>query len=158
MRNSSIEIAPDGSFVISGKTIMSGYVADEQHTANVLKDGKIYSDDMGYFDDLGLIHITGRRDDIINVGGYKVDPVEVENTVVSLPEIRDCICIADKHPILGTSLKLLYVVEENKVVDKKEIALHIKSCLESYKVPQSYEQVEAIRLTYNGKKDRKSYR
>ena len=158
MRNASLEIAPDGSFIISGKTIMSGYVADEQHTASVLRDGKIYSDDIGYMDDHGLIHITGRRDDIINVGGFKVDPVEVENTVISLPEIRDCICIADKHPILGTSLKLLYVVADNKVVDKKTIALHIKSCLEPYKVPQSYEQVPAINLTYNGKKDRKSYR
>ncbi len=158
MRNASLEIASDGSFIISGKTIMSGYVADEQHTASVLRDGKIYSDDIGYMDDHGLIHITGRRDDIINVGGFKVDPVEVENTVISLPEIRDCICIADKHPILGTSLKLLYVVADNKVVDKKTIALHIKSCLEPYKVPQSYEQVPAINLTYNGKKDRKSYR
>ena len=158
MRNASLEIAPDGSFIISGKTIMSGYVADEQRTANVLRDGKIYSDDIGYMDDLGLIHITGRRDDIINVGGFKVDPVEVENTVISLPEIQDCICIADKHPILGTSLKLLYVVEENKVVDKKTIALHLKSRLESYKVPHTYEQVPAINLTYNGKKDRKSYR
>lgn len=158
MRNASLEIAPDGSFIISGKTIMSGYVADEQHTASVLRDGKIYSDDIGYMDDHGLIHITGRRDDIINVGGFKVDPVEVENTVISLPEIRDCICIADKHPILGTSLKLLYVVADNKVVDKKTIALHIISCLEPYKVPQSYEQVPAINLTYNGKKDRKSYR
>ena len=137
---------------------MSGYVADEQHTANVLRNGKIYADDLGYVDDLGLIHITGRRDDIINVGGYKVDPVEIENTVNSIPEIRDCICVADTHPILGTSLKLLYVVEENKVVDKRTIALHIKSCLESYKVPLAYEQVTAIKSTYNGKKDRKAYR
>ena len=137
---------------------MSGYVADEQHTANVLRNGKIYADDLGYVDDLGLIHITGRRDDIINVGGYKVDPVEIENTVNSIPEIRDCICVADTHPILGTSLKLLYVVEDNKVVDKRTIALHIKSCLESYKVPLAYEQVTAIKSTYNGKKDRKAYR
>lgn len=158
MRNASLEIASDGSFIISGKTIMSGYVADEQRTANVLRDGKIYSDDIGYMDEHGLIHITGRRDDIINVGGFKVDPVEIENTVDSLPEIQDCICIAEKHPILGASLKLLYVVKENKVIDKHTIALHIKSCLESYKVPQAYEQVSAIKVTYNGKKDRKAYR
>lgn len=158
MRNASIEISSDGSFVISGKTIMSGYVADVQHTADVLRNGKIYADDLGYVDDFGLIHITGRRDDIINVGGYKVDPVEIENIVNSIPEIRDCICVADTHPILGTSLKLLYVVEDNKVVDKRTIALHIKSCLESYKVPLAYEQVTAIKSTYNGKKDRKAYR
>ena len=70
MRNASIEISSDGLFVISGKTIKSGYMADEQHTADVLRNGKIYADNLGYVDNLGLIHIIGRRDDIINVGGY----------------------------------------------------------------------------------------
>ena len=133
-------------------------MADEQHTANVLRNGEIHADDMGYIDELGLIHITGRRDDIINVGGFKVDPVEVENAVISLPQIRDCICVADQHPILGTSLKLLYVAEPNQVIDKRAIALHLKSRLENYKIPQAYEQVASIRMTYNGKKDRKSYK
>jgi len=59
---------------------------------------------------------------------------------------------------LGTSLKLLYVAEPNQVIDKRTIALHLKSRLESYKIPQAYEQVASIRMTYNGKKDRKSYK
>jgi len=158
MRNSSVEIDGDGNIIVSGKTIMSGYVKDDSNSANVLQDGKIHVADLGYLDEQGLIHIKGRRDNVINVGGFKVDPVEVENTANELQGIQDCICIASTHPILGTTLKLLYVVEEGHDVKKRDIALHIKEYLETYKVPQAYEQVKAIHYTYNGKKDRKSYR
>lgn len=158
MRNADIQIGDDGSLVVSGRTIMSGYVADPQATAAVLHDGCIHASDMGFADEQGMIHITSRRDDVINVGGFKVDPIEVENVANRLPGVQDSICIASTNPIFGTILKLLYVVEKGASIQKKDIAMHIKASLESYKVPQAYEQVESINTTYNGKKDRKSYR
>ena len=75
MKNSTVEVTEDGSIIVSGKTIMSGYVADPESTAKVLQNGKIYGADLGYVDGEGLIHLTGRRGDIINVGGFKVNPV-----------------------------------------------------------------------------------
>lgn len=158
MRNSNIQINEDGGIEVSGKTIMSGYVDGNHLKTGALHDGKIFVSDMGYVDNLGLIHLTGRIDDIINVGGYKVDPVEVENKANELQGISDCICISSAHPILGNVLKLLYIVKDGFVVGKRDIAMHLKSCLENYKIPQEYQQVKQINLTYNGKKDRKSYK
>ncbi len=158
MPNSKIEISEDGSLIVSGKTVMSGYVANPKSTEEVLRNGRIYTSDLGRIDEQGLIYIMGRCDDIINIGGYKIDPVEVENIVNKLEGIQDCICIASTHPIIGAVLKLLFVVEDGKALTKSEIAMHIKNNLESYKIPQEYEQVDTIRRTYNGKKDRKSYR
>ena len=91
MKNSTVEVTPEGNIIVSGLTIMSGYVADEENTARVLKDGKIYSSDLGYVDEDGLIHLKGRQGDVINVGGFKVDPSEVENAAASHPYVKDLI-------------------------------------------------------------------
>lgn len=158
MKNSTVEVTPEGNIIVSGLTIMSGYVADEENTARVLKDGKIYGADLGYVDDEGLIHLKGRQGDVINVGGFKVDPSEVENAAASHPDIKDCICIAATHPVIGTVLKLLVVLADNCELDKRSIAVHIKSKLEPHKVPTYYEAVDTIQRTYNGKLDRKFYK
>lgn len=158
MKNSSVEVTPDGDVIVSGLTIMSGYVNDPENTAAVLQDGKIHGADMGYVDEDGMIHLKGRKGDVINVGGFKVDPSEVENAVSSHPSVKDCICIAAKHPVMGNVLKLLVVLADGCQLDKKSLALHIKGKLESHKVPMYYEAVEEIKRLYNGKLDRKSYR
>lgn len=158
MKNSTVEVTPEGNIIVSGLTIMSGYVADEENTARVLKDGKIHGADLGYVDEEGLIHLKGRQGDVINVGGFKVDPVEVENAAASHPMVKDCICIAAVHPVIGTVLKLLVVLTEGVELDKKSIAVHIKSKLDPHKVPTYYEAVETIQRTYNGKPDRKYYK
>jgi acyl-coenzyme A synthetase/AMP-(fatty) acid ligase len=137
---------------------MSGYVGDEELTRSVLRDGTLYTSDGGEIDAGGNLHIFGRIDDVINVGGYKVSPSEVEDIALKLPEIKDCICIASTHPVLGPILKLLVVLDESTPLNKRHIAMHINKYLESYKIPTQYEAVESVKRTYNGKLDRKFYR
>lgn len=157
-KNVTIEIAPDSTVVVSGLGVMSGYVNDEENTRIVLADGKIHTSDLGFFDEEGMLHLTGRAGDVINVGGYKVNPIEVENVASSCPGIKDCICIPGKHPVIGPVLKLLVVTDGTAPFDKHAMAVFIKSKLEGYKVPTMYEVVDSIHYTYNGKKDRKSYK
>ncbi len=158
MKNSTVEVTPEGNIVVSGRTIMSGYVGDEHSTNQVLKEGKIYSADLGYIDSEGMIHLKGRQGDVINIGGFKVDPSEVEGAAVSHPDIKDCICIAATHPVIGTVLKLLVVPNEGVTPTTRSMAQHIKTLLEPHKVPTYYEIVDSIRRTYNGKLDRKFYK
>ena len=158
MPNADLQIAEDGSLVVSGKTIMSGYVGDERRTAEILHEGKIYMADLGYRDEQGFIHLTGRRDDIINIGGFKVAPTEIEDAAMESKLIEDCICIPVRHGITGCALKLLVVMAEGRKLDKKTLAMYLKTRLEAYKVPLFYEQVNKINRTYNGKIDRKSYK
>lgn len=157
-KNSKVEVGSDGLLVISGSLIMRGYVADEEATKKVLRDGKIYTSDIGFIDDDGLIHLRGRQGDVINVGGFKVDPVEVESVVSSYEPVKDCICVAGTHPVIGTVLKVLVVLDEGCELDKHALALYLKPRLEAYKIPTYYEQVDSIKRTYNGKLDRKYYK
>ena len=135
---------------------MSGYACDDELTRKVMIDNTIYTSDFGEIDENGNLRILGRSDDIINTGGFKVSPTEVENVALSMPQIADCICVAAPHPVLGTALKLIYVPKTE--VSKKEIALFIKGKVESFKVPFYYEEADKIQRTFNGKLDRKYYK
>lgn len=157
MQHSQVTITDKGLIACSGDTLMSGYVGDPERTASVLRDGMVYTSDMGRIDEEGMLHLSGREDDVINVGGFKVAPTEVEDAAMAFSEIQDCICISVDHPITGKALKLLVTMKEGRSLNKRAIALFLKDRLETYKVPLLYEQVTSIQRTFNGKLDRKHY-
>lgn len=157
LSRSRIIIDDNGLITCEGDTLMTGYIGDEKHTREVLYDGALHTADLGCLDSDGMLHLMGREDDVINVGGYKVAPTEVEEAALSFPDVMDCICIAIDHPITGKALKLLVVTSTNTILDKHALAIHLKNRLETYKVPQIYEQVNEIQRTFNGKLNRKAY-
>ncbi len=158
MRHARVFITPEGLIACQGPQLMSGYAGDPEYTAQVLRDDTIYTHDLGQLDAEGRLHLTGRQDDVINVGGFKVDPVEIERVAQTHPSVADCLCTAVAHPITGQALQLLVVTLPGVKMDKRALALYLRNSLESFKVPQLYQQVDAIRRTFNGKPDRKYYR
>ena len=157
MSHSKIIITPEGKISCQGDTLMSGYVNDPALTASILKDDTIYTSDIGELDEKGRLHLKGRETDVINVGGFKVSPSEVEDAAMSFPGVKDCICIGIPHPITGMGLKLIVALEDGTFLDKQGLARHLKGKLESFKVPLLYQQADSIKRTYNGKLDRKFY-
>jgi acyl-CoA synthetase (AMP-forming)/AMP-acid ligase II len=158
LKNSSVAISSQGHILCSGKTLMTGYLDDPLLTSKILQGGAVEMSDKGIIDEEGRLHILGRDDDVINTGAYKVNPLEVEDAANEYAGIRECICIAAPHIILGTALKLLYTTHDGKEISKKDLARYLLTKLEKHKVPLLYEQVPSIQMTFNGKKDRKHYR
>ena len=158
MKHSQVMITENGTIACKGATIMSGYVGDPERTALILRDDTIYTSDIGEMDEYGMLHLKGREDDVINVGGFKVSPTEVEDAALSFPQVRDCVCVAANHLITGKALKLLVVMCNGQILDKRALALHLKSKLETYKIPLLYEQIDTVQRTFNGKIDRKYYK
>lgn len=159
MKHSSVTITAEGTVVCRGDTLMTGYVGAEDLTRTILYDDAVHTADLADIDERGCLRLTGREGDVINIAGFKVAPAEVENIALAFSNVKDCICVAVDHPILGTALRLLVVLSEaDTPFDKRALAHHLKQHLESYKVPTFYEVVTAVRRTYNGKLDRKSYR
>lgn len=157
MRHAKLVITDKGLIACSGPTIMTGYIGDPERTAGILKDGVIYTNDVGEIDSEGNLHLKGRGDDVINVGGFKVAPLEVEDVAMGYPAVADCICIPVENKITGQALKLLVVLKGGEVLDKRSLALFMRSKLEPYKVPMMYEAVDKIERTFNGKLNRKFY-
>ena len=157
MPHSKILITPDGLIACQGDTLMSGYVGDPELTATVLRDDSVFTSDVGILDEEGMLHLSGRASDVINVGGFKVSPIDVEEVAMASPLVSDCICISASHPVTGRALKLLVVTPSGQKLDKRTLARYLADRLEPYKVPMLYEQVDTIARTYNGKLDRKFY-
>ena len=157
MPHSQVFITSEGHIACKGDTLMSGYVGDPERTATVLRDGVVYTSDIGRIDEKGMLHLSGREDDVINVGGFKVAPTEVEDAAMAFPDIQDCICISVEHKIMGRALKLLVVMKDGRVLNKRALAQFLKIKLETYKIPTLYEQTETVKRTFNGKLDRKFY-
>lgn len=158
MLHASIRIMPDGTIACSGDMLMSGYVGDKLLTHTLLHDGVLYTSDIGYLDEKGRLRLEGRKDDIINIGGYKVSPLEVEQVVMGYPNITDCICISVDNPVIGNVLKLIYVPTSGTQVDRKTLGAYLRQHLEAYKLPTLFESASTIARTFNGKLDRKFYR
>ena len=137
---------------------MTGYVGGDKASRSVLRNGTVYTHDNGWLDEEGMLHLSGRSDDVINVGGYKVSPVEIEDAALSSPDVKDCVCVPVSHPVTGSALKLLVVPADGKDLDKRGMARYLASRIEAYKVPLFYEKIDCVRRTYNGKIDRKHYR
>ncbi len=157
MRHSSLSIDADGCVACGGDTLMSGYLGDSELTASVLRGNVLHTADKGHFDSDGRLRIDGRVDDVINVGGYKVDPAEVENYAMALPAVADCICVQTCHRVLGPVLRLLVVVNSGHEFDSRSIAMALKRVLPAHKVPAQYERVDRIERTFNGKPNRRHY-
>ena len=157
MPHSRVMITHEGKIACQGDTLMSGYLGDEALTSTILRDNTVFMSDYGRIDDEGMLHILGRENDVINVGGYKVAPTEVEDVTMEYPGVTDCICIAAEHPVMGMALKLLVVMATGTSLNKRSLARHLAARLEPYKVPILYEQVTSVARTYNGKLDRKYY-
>ena len=157
MKHSRVAISEQGMIVCYGETLMTGYIGDPEKTASVLKDGAISTSDIGRIDENGMLHLMGREDDVINVGGFKVAPTEVEDVALAFTDLKDCVCVPVDHKITGKALKLLVVMKEGKELNKKELSGFLKSRLETYKIPLLYSQIEKVERTFNGKINRKYY-
>jgi len=135
--------------------VTAGYWGEPELTAATIRDGVIYMSDLGYINDEGFLFLIGRRDDVINIGGLKVAPTEVEDVALRYPTVQECVCIPHKDKQLGTCVKLCVCVKPGQTLDAAALLSYLGEKLEAYKVPKFIEQIDSVPKTFNGKIDRK---
>lgn len=143
-----------GIIAIRSNTVTAGYWNEPEMTANTIRDGVIYMTDLGYLEN-GYLYLVGRRDDVINVGGLKIAPTEVEDVALRHPMVNECVCIPYEDRVYGRVVKMLVKVNEGFTLDAGTLAAYLEEKLEAYKVPKYIQQTEEIPRTFNGKIDRK---
>ena len=143
-----------GIIAIRSNTVTAGYWNEPEMTANTIRDGVIYMTDLGYIEN-GYLYLVGRRDDVINVGGLKIAPTEVEDVALRHPMVNECVCIPYEDRVYGRIVKMLVKVNDGFTYDAGALASYLEEKLEAYKVPKIFEQVDEIPRTFNGKIDRK---
>ena len=152
------EAGVEGQICAKSELVTKGYYNEPELTQSVFKDGWFVSSDIGRFDEDGNLYYIGRKDDVINLGGYKIAPTDVENIALQSGLIQECICIEDSDEYGIPFIKLLVVVADKSKFDPKALNAFLSDKLEKYKIPRTIEAVDALMKTYNGKTDRKAYR
>lgn len=143
-----------GLCAIRSKSVMQGYWNEPEQTAKALKNGMLVMSDLCYFAPNGELLLVGRANDTINLGGLKVAPAEVEEVVLRVPCVDECLLIPTVKAN-NTALKLLVVVKEGMELDEAAIRAMIADNLEPYKIPKQIVAIDEIIKTFNGKTDRK---
>ena len=152
------EAGVEGQICAKGELVMKGYYNEPELTRSVFKDGYFVSSDIGAFDHEGYLYYIGRKDDVINLGGYKIAPTDVENFALQSGLVHECLCIEDRDEYGVPYIKLLVVVEDKSKFDPVALNAFLSDRLEKYKIPRIIEVVDALIKTFNGKTDRKAYR
>ena len=148
-----------GKLSLRGQMQMVGYYGKPELTAAALRDGWLVTNDLVWRDADGFVYMLGRADDIINVGGEKASPVEIENQASQCPGVAECACIgvADTEGVLG-EIPALYIVPERSPFDPAAVVKFLTPLLEGYKLPKKFVLVDALPRNAMGKLDRKALR
>ncbi|MDE6271924.1 MAG: acyl--CoA ligase [Muribaculaceae bacterium] len=142
-----------GEICVKGNMVTKGYL-NPQDNAEAFHGMYFRTGDGGYRDSDGRLYLTARLKEIINVGGKKVNPVELEETVKEICGAESmAVAMADPDGILGEVPKLL-IVRDSFSISREELNIKLQEVLAPYKRPRFIEIVDALPLTANGKKRR----
>jgi acyl-coenzyme A synthetase/AMP-(fatty) acid ligase len=136
-----------GEIFVKSTSMMQGY-AEHWHCEKNIKYWP--TGDIGFIDEQGNIHLTGRKNDIINLGGMKVDPREVEKILLEHPLIHDAVVYSGILDDSSDIIQAAICVNEHEL-EAKTIRKYCYKHLNSYKVPRKYHFVSEIPRSPSGK-------
>ncbi|MDL2205994.1 acyl--CoA ligase [Eubacteriales bacterium OttesenSCG-928-N13] len=150
-QHNQIESSPEhiGFLAYRGAMAMEKYYNEPELTERTIIDGYLYTKDLGYIDAQGRVYMLGRDDDVINTGGNKVSPGEIEECARRYEGVEDCICGATKDAVMG-EVPLLYIVAGDDL-DLRALHQYLSQHLEGFKVPKRIARINQVPRTYNGK-------
>ena len=139
-----------GDIFIKGENVIKKYWNNVEANKNIFESW-LKTGDTGYFDEEGYLFLNGRSDEIINVGGEKVTPNEIEETIKNIPGVEDVVAFGIEHEIFGQTIKLNVIKSKNSDIDKAQILSYCIKNLEKFKIPSKIDFVQNIPKTDYGK-------
>ncbi|MBV9077769.1 MAG: AMP-binding protein [Methylobacteriaceae bacterium] len=144
-----------GEIAIRGPNVMSGYEANPGANAEAFTaDGFFRTGDQGTLDPEGYVRITGRLKEIINRGGEKISPREVDEVLMDHPAVSQCVAFAMPHDKLGEEVAAAIVLREGQTVAEAELRRFASERLASFKVPAKILVLDEIPKGATGKLQR----
>jgi acyl-CoA synthetase (AMP-forming)/AMP-acid ligase II len=143
-----------GEVVIRGSNVMAGYENNPQANAAAFTDGWFRTGDQGYVDADGYLRLTGRLKEIINRGGEKVAPLEIDAVLMEHPAVQQCVTFAMPHDKLGEDVAAAVVLREGQSCDERLLREFAAGRLAAFKVPRKIVFVAEIPKGATGKLQR----
>jgi acyl-CoA synthetase (AMP-forming)/AMP-acid ligase II/acyl carrier protein len=143
-----------GEVVIQGANVTQGYENNPEANAKAFTNGWFRTGDLGYLDENGYLFLKGRLKEIINRGGEKIYPIEVDEVLMELPGIVQAITFGVPHPTLGEDVAAAVVLKEGTQLEEQTIRRFLFERLADFKVPSQVAIVDAIPKGATGKVQR----
>jgi len=147
---SDAEIGDSGEMWVKGPQVMKGYYQREEDTDDILKDGWLATGDIACMDENGFFKIVDRKKDMIIVSGFNVFPNEIEEVVMMHNGVLEAAAIGVEHESTGEAVKIFVVLKDKSLTDK-DLIMHCREHLTSYKVPKKVEFRDELPKTNVGK-------
>jgi acyl-CoA synthetase (AMP-forming)/AMP-acid ligase II len=143
-----------GEIVIKGPNVMTAYENNPKANAEAFYDGWFRTGDQGVMDEDGYVAITGRLKEIINRGGEKISPREVDEIIMEHPAVHQCVTFAMPHDMLGEDVAAAIVLRQGAAASDKELREFASERLAPYKVPRKILILTEIPVGATGKLQR----
>ena len=137
---------------MKGPQVTTGYRNNDAANSTAFIDGWFRTGDEGYLDGDWLT-LTGRLKEMINRGGEKISPLEVEEALLNVPGVRACVAFAVPHRKLGEEVGAA-IVTDDVSLELSRVRRHLKQVLGAHKIPREITLVEEIPLGPTGKVQR----
>ncbi|MFC1534169.1 class I adenylate-forming enzyme family protein [Thermodesulfobacteriota bacterium] len=148
-----VPIDQKGELVGSGPNIMQGYWKDKKSTDGVLNQDGYHTGDMGYKDKEGYFYVTGRKDNLLKVGGHRVNTQEIEDTLMATRLLMEAVVLGIPDKLLGNRLVTM-AVSKNENCSERLILSSCAEKLPKYKLPNKIKFVRSLPKHLSGKVDR----
>jgi acyl-CoA synthetase (AMP-forming)/AMP-acid ligase II/thioesterase domain-containing protein/acyl carrier protein len=143
-----------GEVVIRGDQVIEGYENNPEANAEAFVDGWFRTGDEGFLDAGGYLTLTGRIKEMINRGGEKVSPAEVDAALMDHPEVREAATFPIPHATLGEEVAAAIVQEAGAGLTDQELTKYLLQTLTGFKVPRRFCFVDDIPKSETGKVQR----
>ncbi|MCH8182162.1 MAG: acyl--CoA ligase [Proteobacteria bacterium] len=138
-----------GRFRFRASYIPTRYLDDPEASAKAFRGGWYYPGDLAAINEQGYLFLKGRSDDVINAGGAKLYPVEIEAALLDHPAVLEAAVVSGPHPVTGEA-PIAFVVTAS-AVSARELAKHCSRRISRYKVPYRFEFVDELPKNPMGK-------
>jgi len=125
-----------GEVVIRGRNVTKGYESNPEANDKAFTDGWFRTGDQGVMDTDGYLRLTGRLKELINRGGEKISPLEVDTVIMDHPAVAQVVTFAMPHDMLGEEIAAAVVLREGAACDERELRTFVGSRVADFKVPR----------------------
>jgi thioesterase domain-containing protein/acyl carrier protein len=147
----SLPAGDEGEIAVRGPSVIAGYLDDAAAHSGHFRHGWLLTGDLGRLDDDGYLFVTGRRKDVINRGGAKLLPAEIETALLDHPEVAEAAAFGVPHPGLGEEPEAAVVLRAGARITESQLRAYAAERLAAFKVPRRIHFAGAIPKTPTGK-------
>ena len=153
-KNEKLPQGEIGEICIKGDNVTNGYENNPEANKQSFVNDWFRTGDEGFFDEDGYLKISGRLKEIINKGGEKISPLEVDNILMDFLPIDQALCFGYKDKMLGEDIAVAIKLKENKSCTEDDIKSYANEKLAKFKIPKKIFIVEDIPKGATGKLQR----